>query len=64
LATYPLPIPSPEEQEAIVSKVETQDALISQELLSLGKLHHLKSGVMTDLLTGRVRVPETIGTKS
>ena len=27
----------------------------------LAKLRHLKSGLMTDLLTGRVRVPETIG---
>lgn len=58
LAIYPLPVPSPEEQEAIVTKVEAQDALIAQEVLGLKKLHHLKSGLMTDLLTGRVRVPE------
>jgi hypothetical protein len=28
----------------------------------LAKLHQLKSGLMTDLLTGRVRVPEIAST--
>lgn len=53
-------VPEPDEQAAIVARIEAFDSAIAGDVQEVGKLHHLKSGLMTDLLTGRVRVPETI----
>jgi type I restriction enzyme, S subunit len=53
-------VPEPLEQDAIVGRIETFDSAIEIEMEEVLKLHHLKSGLMTDLLTGRVRVPETV----
>jgi type I restriction enzyme S subunit len=53
-------IPSPEEQQAIVKWIEAIDANIAVESDKHAKLGLVKSGVMSDLLTGRVRVPEEI----
>ncbi|OPY72849.1 MAG: EcoKI restriction-modification system protein HsdS [Syntrophorhabdus sp. PtaU1.Bin002] len=59
-----LAYPEVEEQRRILSLTSTieneQAALFSQ----LTKLQHLKSGLMSDLLTGRVRVPESIEVRS
>lgn len=52
----PLPDIPIEEQKAIVSRVEEIQNRISWETEQLGKLLMLKSGLMDDLLTGRVRV--------
>jgi type I restriction enzyme S subunit len=48
------------EQEAIIRCLNEADMVINAEVNQLEKLTILKSGLMADLLTGRVRVPETI----
>jgi type I restriction enzyme S subunit len=57
-----LPRPEPEEQEAIVERLVAFDQQTKLEEAELTKLRLLKSGLMTDLLSGRVRVPETLVT--
>lgn len=55
-----IPLPERDEQRAIARIL---DHHIENELSAtneLEKLHQLKSGLLDDLLTGRVRVPETI----
>lgn len=44
------------EQRAIVERVASSQARIDIETATLHKLEQLKSGLMDDLLTGRVRV--------
>lgn len=53
--------PSINEQLAILSLVQQADALIQTEQIVRSKLSLTKVGLMSDLLTGHVRVPETIG---
>lgn len=48
------------EQEQIAAAIRSLEARLSNEADGLGKLTNLKSGLMTDLLTGRVRVPATV----
>jgi len=55
-----VPNPALEEQNAIVEKMIAFDRQVKIEEAQLTKLAKLKSGLMTDLLTGRVRVPEGI----
>jgi type I restriction enzyme, S subunit len=59
---HPLPIalPSRPEQERLVAVVEAWDECLDRESKWLDKLRDLKTGISTDLLTGRVRVPEEI----
>jgi type I restriction enzyme S subunit len=57
LAHLVFAFPTKEEQEEIVQQVADADALIQTESTNLAKLNLLKSALMTDLLTGRVRVP-------
>jgi type I restriction enzyme, S subunit len=57
-------LPKPWEQKRIVSLVEAYDQLVTSEECGLTKLYSLKSGLMSDLLTGRVRVPEEIAVAS
>ena len=52
--------PAKREQEAIVQYIDEADRAIEAEMLQLSKLTLLKSGLMSDLLTGRVRVPVEI----
>lgn len=54
-------IPKPDEQDEIVRRIEGMDADINLETRELGKLELLKSGLMNDLLNGRVRVPANKG---
>lgn len=56
----PLRIPPAPEQELISNMLETASSEIDAEQRELEKLRQLKSGLMTDLLSGRVRVPETL----
>ena len=49
--------PARDEQERIMEQLRMLDADIRVETDVHGKLSVLKSGLMTDLLTGRVRVP-------
>ncbi|GEA15378.1 hypothetical protein E308F_16220 [Moorella sp. E308F] len=53
-----IPVPSTlEEQDNIVSVMSSLENQINTEERYLGKLIKLKSGLMHDLLTGKVRVP-------
>jgi type I restriction enzyme S subunit len=55
-----VPNPTQAEQNAIVEKMVAFDGQVKIEESQLTKLTFLKSGLMSDLLTGRVRVPEGI----
>ncbi|UFA50349.1 restriction endonuclease subunit S [Deinococcus radiophilus] len=57
LKAFPVPLPSFQEQEAIVSKLLTFAIKLKAEEARLSKLQALKRGLMEDLLNGRVRVP-------
>jgi len=52
-----LPKPRCDELLRIVKLVKMQDRIVDTENRTLSKLQIIKSGLMTDLLTGRVRVP-------
>jgi len=58
LNAFEIPVPGLAEQEAIVRILKVQEEQLTTEAEGLAKLRALKSGLMTDLLTGRVRVPE------
>lgn len=49
-------LPSKTEQQKIVSILEQKDNLIDSEQTNLAKLQKLKQGLMSDLLTGKIRV--------
>ncbi|MGI8603074.1 MAG: restriction endonuclease subunit S [Verrucomicrobiales bacterium] len=55
-----LPVPTYQETIAIEKLLLEQTRRIASEEAELAKLNSVKSGLMTDLLTGRVRVPENI----
>jgi type I restriction enzyme, S subunit len=57
-------LPAREEQGEILSILNVQSQHLKQETDYLAKLALLKSGLMTDLLTGRVRVAEPIATSA
>jgi type I restriction enzyme S subunit len=57
-------IPSPEEQQNVVKRIEAIDANIAIELDKHAKLDLVKSGLMANLLTGRVCVPEEFAVSS
>jgi len=55
-----IPVALPSEQMRIAGMVEQSDRNIQAEVNECRKLTNLKSGLQNDLLTGRVRVPESI----
>jgi type I restriction enzyme S subunit len=55
-----LPFPLPDEQHEILKRLSATDAERLAEEASVGALRALKSGLMDDLLTGRVRVPPEV----
>jgi restriction endonuclease S subunit len=57
IGAFPIPLPSVEEQRRIVEILSSHDALVAHEQTTLKKLYGLKTGLMSDLLSGRVRVP-------
>lgn len=59
-----VPIPSPTEQEAILHMVHSLDAQSTTEHRECAKLRDLKSGLTNDLLTGRVRVPQSFAVRA
>ena len=61
LLTIPMTVPPRDEQRAIRDVLAMLDERIDADGRELEKLSRLKSGLMTDLLTGRVRVPGGIG---
>lgn len=54
--SLPVPIPDPDEQNWINSRIEAADKRIDTEITILGKLKKQKVGLMHDLLTGKVPV--------
>ena len=56
LRRLPIPVPTVDEQVAVVSREAALTARIDVESLLLAKLKAHKSGLMDDLLSGRVRV--------
>jgi type I restriction enzyme S subunit len=60
LKQLPILVPPPTEQGAIVGAARSVENLISEEQAVVDKLRLQKSGLMSDLLTGRVRVPTEV----
>jgi type I restriction enzyme S subunit len=58
LRQTPIVVPPREEQDRIVEVLDQQFGRIDNERAYRSKLQSLKTGLMQDLLTGRVRVPE------
>jgi type I restriction enzyme S subunit len=58
IKAFPVAIPLFAEQEQIAERLEGMRTTINSTECELEKLQQLKSGMLTDLLTGRVRVPE------
>ena len=56
IAKMLIPIPPYEEQIKIMTPLLEADKFIITEQNNLSKLHLLKTGLMQDLLSGRVRV--------
>ena len=56
LKAFPVPVPSLDEQSAIVNHVSATDARVESELMSLRGLKELRAGLMSVLLTGELRV--------
>ena len=53
-----VPLPRFDEQERIVNALSRIERQIKTQVSHLGKYRLVKQGLMQDLLTGRVRVPE------
>ena len=58
LRPLPVPLPSYGEQNLIAERYETFDTRLTKEKDAVDKLKQQKSGLMDDLLTGRVRVTQ------
>lgn len=56
-------MPRPDEQQRIVQILTLQDGRLSMLFAELRKLHAQKTGLMQDLLTGKVRVKELLKKK-
>lgn len=56
LQKLPICVPEPEEQERIISTIELFNINATNELSTLAKLQSIKTGLMQDLLSGKVRV--------
>jgi type I restriction enzyme S subunit len=60
LATLPIPVPSIDEQNRIVETFDNLDKCLCIEKAKLNNLQSLKTGLMHDLLTGKVRMNDKI----
>jgi type I restriction enzyme S subunit len=56
LEIVPVPVPSKHEQESIINVLQSHERTLKAESEALSEMHKIKSGLMDDLLTGRVRV--------
>jgi len=59
-----LPVPPPPEVKRIEAALHYPTTAVAAEEQVLPKLREVKSGLMADLLTGRVRVAEGVGVAS
>lgn len=57
--TTPVPVPDPEEQERIASRMDAANSRLHSEHATAAMLREFKSGLMADLLSGRVTVNAT-----
>ena len=65
LRSLKIPIISFKEQKIIADKFETIDSILNDLIINLSKIQSLKTGLMQDLLSGKVRVNHLIkGTKT
>ncbi len=55
-----IPVPHPSEQQRCSELYESVSSQILIQSNELEKLNAIKSGLMSDLLTGRVRVPQDL----
>lgn len=62
LNAYPIALPSREEQQAIIKRISAVNGRIEQMKTEAGKLRNQKSGLMHDLLSGKV--PVTVENRS
>ena len=62
IAGLQCPQPSEDEQHKIVELIENNEARLLRENALVEKLRKQKSGLMDDLLTGRVRVTSLLDT--
>jgi type I restriction enzyme S subunit len=60
IKNFTVPLPPFEEQIWIAERLEECRSSIESTEHEMVKLQQLKSGLMTDLLTGRIRVPESV----
>jgi type I restriction enzyme S subunit len=60
VSSISVPIPTPEHQDRIIEVLKQADEKIALEREHKQKLQELRRGLMQDLLTGDVRVPESI----
>jgi type I restriction enzyme S subunit len=60
IGQFVLPCQKPSEQERILTVLGSYDCELNLSEIEIRKLGFLKSGLMADLLTGRVRVPEGV----
>ncbi len=54
LSAYPIALPSLDEQQAIIERISAANGRIEKMKAEAGKLRNKKSGLMYDLLTGKV----------
>lgn len=59
----PLPMPETDEQDAIIQRVTAMNQVIDDLVENLSKLRRMKTGLMQDLLTGRVPVTPLLAAK-
>jgi type I restriction enzyme S subunit len=63
LSSVPVAIPDIQEQQKIAAAIDSSKEIISNEKNKLGKLIRIKTALMQDLLTGKVRVTELLNQK-
>lgn len=65
LRRTPVAVPkSFDEQKHIALSLDTSDGMIAEETTGLSKLQRIKTGLMQDLLTGKVSVEPLLGTQT
>ena len=56
LQAFPVPLPSIDEQDRVVERLDSVRAVVEQARSEVGRLRTLKAGLLQDLLAGKVRV--------
>lgn len=56
LRAFPVPLPTIAEQDTIIDRLMVVRSVVDANLANVGSLQRLKSGLLQDLLTGKVRV--------